>query len=89
MANPHVSEEARGHSKQVLDEMESRGELPEQQRRGDEGKNVGNIIGGHKVCAPNPRLGSLLTCTQAAMKNPNVSEGAKEHSRQVLEDIDA
>ena len=49
LANPHVSEEAKGHSKQVLEEMESSGELPEQQRRGYEGKNVGNIIGGHKV----------------------------------------
>lgn len=56
MANPKVSDEAKEHSKQVLDEMESRGELPEQQRREDEGKNPGNVIGGHKVCAPNARI---------------------------------
>lgn len=93
MANPKVSEDAKEHSKQILEEMESRGELPEQQQqqRGNEIKNVGNVIGGHKVCASNTRVsfGSLLTCTQATLKNPNVSEGAKEHSRQVLEDMDS
>ncbi|KAH0838432.1 hypothetical protein J3R83DRAFT_6741 [Lanmaoa asiatica] len=55
MANPNVSEEAKGHSKQVLDKMESCGELPEQQHH-DEGKNAGNVIGGHKVCASNASL---------------------------------
>lgn len=57
MANPNVSEEAKGRSKQALDEMESRGELPEQQRRDDEGKNAGNVVGGHKVRAPCQCLG--------------------------------
>lgn len=50
LANPKVSEKAKEHSKQVLGEMEGRCELPEQQNRGQEG-NLGNVIGGHKVCA--------------------------------------
>ncbi|KAF8559228.1 hypothetical protein OG21DRAFT_1403194, partial [Imleria badia] len=37
---------AKGHLKQVLEEMEGRGKLPEQQR---EVKNVGNVTGGHPV----------------------------------------
>ncbi|KAF8446082.1 Conidiation protein 6-domain-containing protein [Boletus edulis BED1] len=53
MVNPHVSEEAKEHSKQALEEMESRGELPEQQ---DERKNVGNVIGGHKATLKNPNV---------------------------------
>ncbi|OAX44768.1 hypothetical protein K503DRAFT_705351 [Rhizopogon vinicolor AM-OR11-026] len=75
LKNPKVSEEAKEHSQQILKEMELRGELPapEQNRGADESKNIGNIIGGHK----------------AATKNPNVSEEAKEHSKQFLEDIGA
>jgi len=71
LKNPNVSDEAKEHSQRVLEEMESHGELPEQNRGYDEGKNIGNVIGGHK----------------AATKNPNVSEEAKENSKQFLEDI--
>ena len=48
MANSNVSEEAKEHSRQVLEEMEGPGKLPGQQSV-DEGKNVGNVIDGHKV----------------------------------------
>ncbi|KAL5535499.1 hypothetical protein ACEPAF_3593 [Sanghuangporus sanghuang] len=73
LKNPNVSEEAKQYSKQLLDEFESSGDLPEQQFDADAGKNTGNFIGGHK----------------ATLKNPRVSEEAKEHSRSVLEDNDA
>jgi len=53
MANPNVSEEAKKHSKQVLEEMEGHSEHPE---RDDEGKHVGNVIGGHKATLKNPNV---------------------------------
>lgn len=45
--NPRTSEEAKEHSRQVLDEMESSGVTTQDNR--DELKNEGNVIGGHKV----------------------------------------
>lgn len=44
--NPNTSDESKQHSRQVLDEFESSGEL---QRDEGAGKNEGNIIGGHKA----------------------------------------
>ncbi|KIJ68286.1 hypothetical protein HYDPIDRAFT_106462 [Hydnomerulius pinastri MD-312] len=54
LANPKISGEAKEHSQQVLDEMERRGELPEQ--ASEEGKNTGNVVGGHKATLKNPNV---------------------------------
>ncbi|EGO01279.1 hypothetical protein SERLA73DRAFT_105932 [Serpula lacrymans var. lacrymans S7.3] len=53
--NPNVSSEAKEHSQNVLEEMGSKGELPEQ-TGGDEGRNPGNIVGGHKATLKNPNV---------------------------------
>ncbi|EIM92543.1 uncharacterized protein STEHIDRAFT_117550 [Stereum hirsutum FP-91666 SS1] len=76
--NPNTSEEAKEHSRQVLDDLDSSGSYEEQQdsspRSGGDGmKNEGNVIRGHK----------------ANLKNPNTSEEAKQHSQQILEERDA
>ncbi|KAJ8597025.1 hypothetical protein M405DRAFT_856087 [Rhizopogon salebrosus TDB-379] len=55
LKNPNVSDAAKEHSQQVLEEMESRRELPEQNRSYDE-KNIGNVIGGHKAATKNPNV---------------------------------
>jgi hypothetical protein len=44
-ANPHTSEEAKEHAREAVEEFQSSGELPDPQ----EGKNLGNVIGGHKA----------------------------------------
>lgn len=65
-----AEQEAKAHSKEVLDDMDESGDLGQSRENEDKGKNKGNVIGGHK----------------ATLKNPNVGEEAKEHSRQVLEE---
>ena len=52
-------------------------------------------IGGHKVCLrPNAftflatRVADILPDRQAAINNPRVSEEAKEHSRQAIEELE-
>jgi hypothetical protein len=50
-ANPNTSEEAKEHAQEVVDNFESKGEVPETNRSShtaDE-KNTGNVIGGHKA----------------------------------------
>ncbi|KAF9046338.1 Conidiation protein 6-domain-containing protein [Panaeolus papilionaceus] len=94
--NPNVSEEAKQNAQQRLDEMgyypeedegNSRtstrssggsgagnsGELDEIDERVSQGKEESRVIGGYK----------------AVLKNPNVSEEAKEHAEQLLEKHDA
>ncbi|KAI0342983.1 hypothetical protein BDW22DRAFT_1428436 [Trametopsis cervina] len=71
LSNPRNSEESKEHSRQVIDELESDPSVQSQRDATYGGeKNEGNVIGGHK----------------ATLKNPNVSEEAKEHSRSILED---
>ncbi|PAV22362.1 conidiation-specific 6 [Pyrrhoderma noxium] len=73
IANPKTSNEAKEHSRQILDDLDSSGELQENASARDTDKNTGNVFGGHK----------------ATLKNPNVSEEAKQNSRQFLEENDA
>ncbi|KAH7921790.1 conidiation-specific protein 6 [Leucogyrophana mollusca] len=89
LKNPNVSEEAKERSQQVLDEMGSKGELPEQRSGSDEGKNLGNVVGGHKVSIIYYQCAVIDFCFKATLKNPNVSEEAKDRSKQVLEDMGA
>ncbi|EPQ60863.1 conidiation protein 6 [Gloeophyllum trabeum ATCC 11539] len=49
--NPNTSEESKEHSRQVLDDLESSGEVG----GGDALKNEGNVVGGHKANLKNPR----------------------------------
>ena len=56
-----------------------------------EGKNPNNFLGGHKVCLRESFDQYCIdqTTMQATLKNPNVSEEAKEHSRQAIEELEA
>ncbi|KAG9018245.1 hypothetical protein FRB90_011751 [Tulasnella sp. 427] len=54
IANPNVSEEAKDHSRQVLQSMEKSGELDYEP--GNVDKNPGNVIGGKKAAIHNPRV---------------------------------
>ncbi|KAL0472713.1 conidiation protein 6 [Neurospora intermedia] len=72
--NPNVSEEAKEHSKKVL---ENAGEGYDESSSGktttDDGeKNAGNVAGGYK----------------ATLNNPNVSDEAKEHAKKKLEGLE-
>ncbi|TFK57354.1 conidiation-specific protein 6 [Heliocybe sulcata] len=70
--NPNVSEEAKDHSRQVLDELEQGGKVENTSTgRSSGGGNEGNVARGHK----------------ANLSNPNTSEESKQRSEQVLEDL--
>ncbi|KLO14483.1 hypothetical protein SCHPADRAFT_939543 [Schizopora paradoxa] len=45
--NPKTSEESKDNSRQILDEMESSGQLD--QTNDSSNKNEGNVVGGHKA----------------------------------------
>ncbi|PPR05422.1 hypothetical protein CVT24_008036 [Panaeolus cyanescens] len=88
--NPNVSAEAKQNAQERLDEMGYSDSLEQDNmgtsgrrnrtsgaggaddeidQRASQGKNEGNVIGGYK----------------ATLKNPNVSEEAKQHAEEVLE----
>ncbi|KZT30335.1 hypothetical protein NEOLEDRAFT_1125844 [Neolentinus lepideus HHB14362 ss-1] len=70
--NPNVSEEAKGHSRQVLSEIEKSGEVDDDSTRSSTATgHEGNVARGHK----------------ANLSNPNTSEESKERSEQVLEEL--
>ncbi|KAG8932113.1 hypothetical protein FRC02_001669 [Tulasnella sp. 418] len=50
LKNPNVSEEAKEHSQQVLDQLQESGEYTDPQ----DNKNKGNVIGGYKATLSNP-----------------------------------
>lgn len=88
MANSNVSEEAKEHSRQVLEETEGPGKLPGQQSV-DEGKNVGNVIDGHKVRIRCKNLARVFVDVHPGrIEEPNISQEAKENFRQVLDEMD-
>ncbi|OTB16571.1 hypothetical protein K445DRAFT_331157 [Daldinia sp. EC12] len=70
--NPNTSQEAKEHSKQVLENEFNGGDVPKSGSGGDDGnKNPGNVAGGLK----------------AAINNPNVSEEAKQSAKERLNDM--
>ncbi|KAF8543752.1 conidiation protein 6 [Trichophaea hybrida] len=80
LKNPNVSEEAKEHSRQVLDQIGDQTDSSARATAGSdpsnvstEGKNTGNVVGGYK----------------ATLKNPNVSDEAKDHAEKVLEEMGA
>ncbi|KAI9814171.1 MAG: hypothetical protein M1827_003337 [Pycnora praestabilis] len=52
--NPNTSEEAKQHSKEVLDQEFNGGDVPS---AGDKDKNPNNVAGGLKAAINNPSLG--------------------------------
>jgi len=78
LKNPNVSDEAKENAKEQLeklgaDEDKSSKKSSSSKTVDTEGKNINNVIGGYK----------------ATLKNPNVSEEAKEHAKEVLENATA
>ncbi|KAA8911993.1 Conidiation protein 6-domain-containing protein [Sphaerosporella brunnea] len=74
LSNPHTSEDSKEHSRKVLDQLGHETKTSAAEKGAStEGKNTGNVIGGYK----------------ATLKNPNVSQAAKEHAEEVLEDMGA
>ncbi|KAI5844085.1 Conidiation protein 6-domain-containing protein [Tricharina praecox] len=73
LKNPNTSEEAKEHSRQVLDELGSETKSSAGGSGDDGSKNTGNVIGGYK----------------ATLKNPNVSDEAKGRAEQKLEQMGA
>ncbi|KAH9908238.1 uncharacterized protein BXZ73DRAFT_109962 [Epithele typhae] len=71
--NPNVSEEAKEHSRQMIEELEHDPELSVTREGYEDDKDNTRVNAGHK----------------ATLKNPNVSEEAKERSRQFLQERDA
>jgi len=71
LSNPNTSEESKIHSQQVLEELGQDDTTTTSESPGlIDGKDEGNVLRGHK----------------AALANPRVSEEAKDHSREVLEE---
>ncbi|EJD03978.1 uncharacterized protein FOMMEDRAFT_50389, partial [Fomitiporia mediterranea MF3/22] len=68
LQNPRVSEEAKEHAQQVLDELGDTEEATINTERYSEEKVPDNVARGYK----------------ATLKNPRTSESAKEHAREVL-----
>ncbi|KAH8978197.1 Conidiation protein 6-domain-containing protein [Lactarius hatsudake] len=77
MHNPNVSAEAKEHSRQVVEGIQGSGAVQDDYSAKPSlatgDKEESRVIGGYK----------------AALKNPNVSEEAKERAQQILEDKDA
>jgi len=78
LSNPNASQEAKDHAQKELDRMgvdanETTDSQKTYHKADTEGKNVGNVIGGYK----------------ATLKNPNVSDEAKENAEEQLEKLDA
>ncbi|WVO13453.1 hypothetical protein L204_101069 [Cryptococcus depauperatus] len=72
--NPRVSEEAKAHASEVIQEYEKHGEAAiadiDSKKPADSGdQHENHVNGGYK----------------ATLNNPNVSKEAKEHARKVLE----
>ncbi|KAI5778299.1 Conidiation protein 6-domain-containing protein [Geopyxis carbonaria] len=55
IANPHTSEEAKKHSREVLDDIGDE-TMSSKQSGSMEGKNPGNVIGGYKATTKNPNV---------------------------------
>ncbi|GAO47919.1 hypothetical protein G7K_2115-t1 [Saitoella complicata NRRL Y-17804] len=75
LSNPNTSDEAKQHAQEVLDNGLQE-QVDDQKLADEEGtgaKNTGNVIGGYK----------------ATLKNPNVSEEAKEHAQDKLDEFGA
>jgi len=70
LKNPNVSDEAKQHSREAIDALESQSETQETRDGYGGEKDDVRVNAGYK----------------ATMKNPNVSQEAKEHAREVLED---
>ncbi|KAH9174003.1 Conidiation protein 6-domain-containing protein [Lactarius sanguifluus] len=77
MHNPNVSAEAKEHSRQVAEGVQGSDAVQDDYSTKPSlatgDKEESRVIGGYK----------------AALKNPNVSEEAKERAQQILEDKDA
>ncbi|KAI0702246.1 Conidiation protein 6-domain-containing protein [Earliella scabrosa] len=71
--NPRVSEEAKEHSRQAIEELEQDPETQETREGYEEDKDPVRVNAGYK----------------ATLKNPNVSEEAKQHAHDLLEERDA
>ncbi|BFZ60088.1 hypothetical protein YB2330_001110 [Saitoella coloradoensis] len=73
LSNPNTSDEAKQHAQEVLDNG-LQDQVDDQKLADEEGtgaKNTGNVIGGYK----------------ATLKNPNVSEEAKEHAKEKIDEL--
>ncbi|KAK3051494.1 hypothetical protein LTR09_007517 [Extremus antarcticus] len=78
LSNPSTSEESKQNSRQALKELGGEDAFYGKDKQGDDAPaagmgNDGNVLGGHK----------------ATLSNPNSSEEAKAHSKQVLKDAGA
>ncbi|EED80683.1 predicted protein, partial [Postia placenta Mad-698-R] len=69
LKNPNVSEEAKEHSRQAVEDLEQQPETQQTRQGYSDDKDETRVNAGFK----------------ATLKNPNVSEEAKEHARDVLE----
>ncbi|KAK5167462.1 uncharacterized protein LTR77_007161 [Saxophila tyrrhenica] len=75
LSNPNTSEASKQASRQALKELGGEDAFYSEDKQGDDAPtagmgNEGNVIGGHK----------------ANLSNPNTSEEAKQHSKEVLKE---
>ncbi|PCH44042.1 hypothetical protein WOLCODRAFT_90632 [Wolfiporia cocos MD-104 SS10] len=68
--NPNVSDEAKEHSRQAIQELERDSETQDTREGYQEDKDEVRVNAGYK----------------ATMKNPNVSQEAKDNARELLEE---
>jgi len=84
LKNPNVSQEAKEHAKEVLKEHEVKESEPTEEAQPHDLRHEENVSG-YKM----PEEHRILGGYKATLKNPNVSQEAKEHAKEVLKEHEA
>ena len=91
--NPNVSEEAKEHSRQAIDDLESQPETQQAREGYGEPKDEVRVNAGFKATLKSEfayiPLMSAPSDPDMHVSDPNVSEEAKQHARDVLEERSA
>ncbi|KAI0334649.1 hypothetical protein GY45DRAFT_1318255 [Cubamyces sp. BRFM 1775] len=90
--NPRVSEEAKEHSRQAIEELEAQPETQETRAGYEEDKDEVRQNAGYKATLKSECY--TFSCytdriVTPVAPDPNVSEEAKEHAKDILEERDA
>ena len=90
--NPNVSEEAKEHSRQAIEELESQPETQQAREGSGEYKDDVRVNAGYKATLKSESTCILMSASSGSdmhVSDPNVGEEAKQHAREVLEERSA
>jgi hypothetical protein len=90
--NPNVSDEAKEHSRQVIEEV-SKNDLPKEQELASDDKDETRVLAGYKATMKSGRYVCSIRAHDidiyvsfCVILDPNVSQEAKDHAREILEE---